>query len=104
MYSRNTWREAKETIGYGWVLFTATHDQLEGDTTRATVALTEDGDLFWAIEEKEVELGRKRLLSGPQVTALPVHEALDLRSEEIWSPARKVALRQLEDELTRLNT
>jgi hypothetical protein len=104
VYSRNTWRESKETVGYGWVLFTATHNQLEGSTTRATVALAEDGDLFWAIGETEVELGRERLLSGPRATVLPVHEALDLHSKETWNPAREVALDQLEGELTKLST
>lgn len=104
VYSRKTWRENKETVGYGWVLFTAVHDQLEGGTTRATVALTEDGDLFWTVGKEEVELGRKRLLRGPRATVLPVHEALDLRSKKTWDPARKVALDQLEGELNRLST
>ncbi len=105
VYSRDTWWETKETVGYGWVLFSATHDQLEGSTTKATVALTEGGDLFWVIGEKEVELGRKRLLSGPRATVLPVDEALDLNSKKTWrGPAREVALNQLEGELTKLGT
>lgn len=103
VYSRNTWQEAKETVGYGWVLFTASHDQLEGSTTKATVVLTEDGDLFWAIGENEVELGRRRLLGGPRPTVLPVHEELDLHSRNTSDPARKVARNQLEGELIKLS-
>lgn len=101
VYSRKGWWELKQRLGQGWILFTATHDQLEGARTEATVALAEDGRLFWVETEGEVELGAKRLLGGPRETVLGVGEELDPEEKMIWDPARERALGELEAQLAK---
>lgn len=89
--NKGSW-ELEERVGLGWILFTATHDQIEGDMTHATVVLAEDGRLFWALSEDEIELGRKRWLGGPRETVVAVTGEVGLNEKRREHQAKENGL------------